>query len=124
MNLVTAAKMLVLLEQSSPSGDDDDSYHIIMRLLKREVRRAEDIAAYQAAQHDFMLATLEESMLATHDKVRAIKMYRTRTQSGLYHAKQAVEAGARLLESGCVMDDKAVGLSSESIAARAITSCN
>lgn len=95
MNLLTAAKMLVLLENSAPSGNDDDAYFVIQRLLHSEIRKAhtED----QATASD-MRATYTESLLATSDKVRAIRMYRERTKRGLYEAKVAVEEGARLIE--------------------------
>lgn len=92
MNLLTAAKMLVLLEQSPPDDNDDDAYFIIQRLLRRELTKA----TTEVTEHA-LRATREESLLATSDKVRAIKMYRERTRKGLYDAKIAVEEGARQL---------------------------
>ena len=111
MNLLTVAKMLVLLEQSPPDDNDDDAYFIIQRLLKAELRTAESEEQRTAID---MRANYAESLLAQCDKVRAIKMYRDRTKSSLYDAKIAVEEGARLIERQ----------EAKKIVASGVTSCN
>lgn len=116
MNLLTAAKMLVLLENSAPSGHDDDAYFIVQRLLKSEIRKAHTEEKKTASD---IRATYAESLLAPCDKVRAIKMYRERTKRGLYEAKIAIEEGARLIEQ-----QEARQILKNSPVVSGITSCN
>jgi hypothetical protein len=93
MNLVTAAKMLVLLEQSQHGGVSDDAYFIIHRLLKAELRKGNDPEVLDAAYREFGKPSLEEIKIWNGgNKVGAIKAYRERTGAGLYHSKKAMEA--------------------------------
>lgn len=100
MNIVTAAKMMALLEQVPNEGPEDDAYFIIHRLLTAELRKGNDAAALQNAKQDFLEAIREEVLVWIGDeKVRAIKMYRERTGSGLYEAKKRLEAGEKSLNA-------------------------
>lgn len=99
MNLVTAAKMLALLEQTPHDGLEDDAYFIIHRLLKTEIRKGEDESVLLEARREFLHATREEILVWVGNKVQAMRMYRERTGSGLYEAKMQLEAGERQLNS-------------------------
>ncbi len=100
MNLVTAEKMLVLLEQSTPEGLEDDAYFIVQRLLKAELRKGNDAVVAQTSEAEFLLPTRAELTMwnlgHSSNKVHAMRAYRDRTGSGLYHAKKALEAGVAL----------------------------
>jgi hypothetical protein len=95
MNLVTAAQMLVLLEQTQQDGPEDDAYFIIHRLLRAELRRGNDPTVLQGAYQEFGKPTeAEMNRWFVGDKVNAIRSYRERTGAGLYHSKKAIEAAA------------------------------
>jgi ribosomal protein L7/L12 len=125
MNLVTAAKMMALLEQMSHEGPEDDAYFIIHRLLKTELKKGEDAGVLHAARMEFLCATRKEVLVWMGDKLRAVKMYRERTGSGIYEAKSQLEAGERSLQtaiSGLEMDKTA--MSELKIAKVEVTSCD
>jgi hypothetical protein len=108
MNLVTAAKMLVLLEQTQQEGPDDDAYFIIHRLLKAELRRGKNPAVLQGAYHEFGKPNdFERRLWLSGDKVSAIQNYRERTGAGLYHSKKALESFAKDCASEMLLSNQA-----------------
>jgi hypothetical protein len=102
MNLITASNMLAALEQSRADGLEDDAYFIIHRLLTAEVRKGSEPTAMEKARRLFLLATREEVLVWMGDKVRAMRMYRERTGSGLFEAKKQLEAGERSMERSVI----------------------
>lgn len=105
MNLVTAAKMLVLLEQSQHSGIEDHAYFIILHALKAELSKANDPEVIRNARQEFIEPNVIESNLWFGGrKVDAIKMYRERTGFGLYESKKALEA-AELKHAQAILKD-------------------
>jgi hypothetical protein len=93
MNLVTAAQMLVLLEQTQQDGPEDDAYFIIHRMLRAELRKGNDPAVLQEAYREFGRPTdFERRLWFSGNKVDAIKKYRDRTGAGLYQSKKSLEA--------------------------------
>jgi hypothetical protein len=115
MNLVTAAQMLVLLEQTQQDGPEDDAYFIIHRLLKAELRKGNDPAVLQEAYREFGRPTdFERRLWFAGKKVEAVKNYRDRTGAGLYHSKKALES----FEKECA---KTMLLSNQDISG--VTSC-
>jgi ribosomal protein L7/L12 len=118
MNLVTAAKMMALLEQMPHEGPEDDAYFIIHRLLKTELRKGNYVSVLQEARRvqearrEFLEATREEVLMWIIDKVSAMKMYRNRTGSSLYEAKKQLEAGELQLSQELASDQGKAGVTS------------